>query len=125
MTGRTLRSVDDYMAGLEPHAAHIVQQVRALIGEFAPDMKEDVKYGMPVFSYAATYLYVGAWKKHLGLYPVYPAEASLEARIAPYRAGKDTVRFPYKHPIPFDLIAEIAKARIGAAADRHGPPSQI
>ena len=107
-------TVDDYIAGLEPHAAHIIEQVRAIMHALEPGVVEAIKYGMPKFSYAGTFLFVGALKQHLGLYPVYPAHPDLEARIAPLRSGSDTVRFLYKHPIPMDLIEAIARARIPA-----------
>lgn len=103
---------DAYAAGLELHARHIFDQVRAAIHAAAPDVTETIKYDMPQFTYAGTYLYVGAWKKHIGLYPIYPAPSELEAEIAPYRAAKDTVQFKYAKPVPFDLIERIARARI-------------
>jgi uncharacterized protein YdhG (YjbR/CyaY superfamily) len=109
-----LQTVEGYIAGLEPHVAHIVERVRETVRTMAPDFEETIKYGMPQFRYAGTYLYVGAWKHHLGLYPIYPAEPALEALIAPYRNKTDTVRFFYKNPLPLDLIAAIARARIGA-----------
>ncbi|WP_255347116.1 hypothetical protein [Cellulomonas sp. KRMCY2] len=34
----------------------------------------------------------------------------LEAEVAPYRAQKDTLRFPYRDPIPYDLIERLATA---------------
>lgn len=104
--------VDTYASGLELHARHIFDQVRATIHAVAPDVTETIKYDMPQFTYAGTYLYVGAWKKHIGLYPIYPAASELEAEIAPYRAAKDTVQFKYAKPVPFDLIERIARARI-------------
>jgi uncharacterized protein YdhG (YjbR/CyaY superfamily) len=32
--------------------------------------------------------------------------------IAPYRAGKGTLRFPLDEPIPVDLVATLAKVRV-------------
>lgn len=115
MPSKPTRTLDSYIAALPPDAAFIVERLRELLGDLAPDVRETIKYDMPLFEYAGTYLYAGAWKKHLGLYPVYPAAPELEARLAPYRSGKDTVQFKYTTPIPYDLIAEIAKARIKLA----------
>lgn len=82
-------TVAAYMAGLEPHAAHIVEQVRAAMRRVAPDLREAISYQILRFDYAGAYLYAGAWKAHLGLYPVYPADdPALEAAIAPYRSGR-------------------------------------
>ncbi len=43
-----------------------------------------------------------------GIYPVSPFEGDLERAIAPYRAKKDSVNFPYAQPIPYALITEVA-----------------
>lgn len=112
---KPVHSIDSYIAALPPDAAFIVERLRELLHDLAPDVRETIKYDMPLFEYSGTYLYAGAWKKHIGLYPVYPAAPELEARLAPYRSGKDTVQFKYTTPIPYDLIAEIAWARIRPA----------
>ncbi|RYE76118.1 MAG: DUF1801 domain-containing protein [Hyphomicrobiales bacterium] len=108
------QTIDRYIAGLPPDVAFIMEQIRETMHAVAPDVRESVKYTMPLFQYDGAYLYVGAWKKHIGLYPVHPADPELEAEIAPYRAKKDTVQFKYTKPVPYDLIARIARARVGA-----------
>ena len=108
MTGTEPKTVTSYLAALPPDVAQIVQQVRETLRSVAPDLDERISYQILRFDYAGTYLYVGAWKNHLGLYPIYPAEPELEAEIAPFRARKDTVQFVYKRPIPYDLLARIA-----------------
>jgi uncharacterized protein YdhG (YjbR/CyaY superfamily) len=55
-------------------------------------------------------LHFAGWKKHVGLYPIPALEDGLEAEIAPYRTAKDSVRFLYSEPIPFDLIERVAAA---------------
>lgn len=112
---RPVRTIESYVAALPPDATFILERIRELLRDLTPDVRESIKYDMPRFEYSGTYLYAGAWKKHIGLYPVYPAPRELEARIAPYRTGKDTVQFKYSAPIPYELIADIARARIGPA----------
>ncbi|RYE72934.1 MAG: DUF1801 domain-containing protein, partial [Hyphomicrobiales bacterium] len=87
------RTVDQYIAALPPDVAFIMERIREALHEMAPDLRESIRYTMPLFRYEGTYLYVGAWKKHIGLYPVFRADPELEAAIAPYRAKKDTVQF--------------------------------
>jgi uncharacterized protein YdhG (YjbR/CyaY superfamily) len=105
-------TVTGYIAALPPDVEFIMDRIREVIHGLGHEVTESIRYTMPKFDYAGTYLYVGAWKKHIGLYPVFPAPAALEKQLAPYRAKKDTVQFLYKHPIPYDLIEKIAKARI-------------
>jgi uncharacterized protein YdhG (YjbR/CyaY superfamily) len=111
------RTVDSYIAGYPPDVQHILERLRETIRSVAPDVVESIKYDMPLFQFGGTYLYVGAWKKHIGLYPIYPAAPALEQEIAPYRARKDTVQFPYRNPIPYELVGRIALARIKDGRD--------
>ena len=60
-----------------------------------------------------------ALRQELGLKPgqlleMRTGDGKLEVEIAPYRAKKDTVQFKYTKPVPYDLIARIARARVGA-----------
>jgi uncharacterized protein YdhG (YjbR/CyaY superfamily) len=83
---------------------------------------------MPAVTVDGRYLlYYGAWKNHLGLYPVPALNAvdglapELEAAVTPYRSGRSTLKFRYDRPTPFDLITRLAK---DAAERRVGIPSQ-
>jgi uncharacterized protein YdhG (YjbR/CyaY superfamily) len=108
-----MTTVDSYIAAQPPNVAHRLERLRATIHKAAPGATEDITCGMPVFRLGEGYIfYVGAWKKHLGIYPIHPQEPTLEAELAPLRAGKDTVRLRYDDPIPFDLIARLVKARV-------------
>ncbi len=108
---------------------NLVAAVRAAILEGAPAGQDGFGYGMPAIMLDGRYLlYYGAWKAHLGLYPV-PARdavdglsAELEAEVAPYRSGRSTLRFRYNEPIPFPLITLVAKdaaeRRVGVASQK-------
>jgi uncharacterized protein YdhG (YjbR/CyaY superfamily) len=61
-------------------------------------------------------VHFAAWKKHLSMYPVPAGSAAFEAAVAPYRASKGTVQFPYTQPVPFELITAIAQARAAELA---------
>ena len=52
----------------------------------------------------------GAWKRHIGLYPIPTIDAALERDVAPYRTHADTVRFDYDKQIPYDLIERLVVA---------------
>jgi uncharacterized protein YdhG (YjbR/CyaY superfamily) len=65
---------------------------------------------MPAFVLDGHGLHVGGWKRHVGLYPVPRLDDDLEAELAPYRTHKDTVRFLYRHPVPYDLVERVASA---------------
>jgi len=101
-------TVDAYIASLEGDARKIASQFRESILRAAPGTTETVRYKMPCFLVDGQYLvYFGAWKHHIGLYPIPRLDADLEAEIGPYRTATDTVRFPYKNPVPWDLVQRL------------------
>ena len=101
-------SVDAYAAALADQPRQILDAIRRLIAVRIPSVQESIRYQMPVFMIDSIYLvYVGAWKHHIGLYPIPRLPTNLEADIAPYRTKTDTVRFLYKQPIPYELIERL------------------
>ena len=101
-------TVDDYIATLDGDAQRIAIQFRRVIRAAAPGITETVRYKMPCFLIHGDYfVYFGAWKHHIGLYPIPSLGADLESEVGPYRAAKDTVRFRYKDPVPWDLVERL------------------
>ena len=101
-------SVDAYAAALADQPRQILDAIRRLIAVRIPSVQESIRYQMPVFTVDSIYLvYVGAWKHHIGMYPIPTLPTNLEADIAPYRTKTDTVRFLYKQPIPYELIERL------------------
>lgn len=111
-------TVDEYLATFEGEPAERLAAVRAAIREVLPDGEEKLRYDIPAVSIRGRYwLHFAGWKKHIGLYPVpRAADERLEARIAPWRAAKDTVNLPYAKPLPLDLVRDIARLVL----ERHG-----
>jgi uncharacterized protein YdhG (YjbR/CyaY superfamily) len=112
-------SVDAYIDGLPGPVAVRVMALRETIRKAAPDVTETIKYGMPGFRMGDTYLvYLGAWKKHIALYPIARGDVAFEAKVSPYRAEKDTVRFEHKNDLPLDVVTLIVKARVKVLKDK-------
>ena len=100
-------TVDDYLGTLEGDAQGIATHLRDAIHAAAPGITDTIRYQMPCFLIDGKYLvHFGAWKNHIGLYPI-PSDTTLEAEIGPYRSTKDTIRFRYKDPIPWDLVERL------------------
>jgi uncharacterized protein YdhG (YjbR/CyaY superfamily) len=106
-------TIDEYIAGFPDHVQVILQKIRATIREAAPEAEETISYKMPTFSLNGRYLiYFSAYKKHIGVYPVPTGNAKFLEEIAPYQAGKGTLRFPLDKPIPYELITKVVKLRV-------------
>jgi len=120
---RPSTTVDDYIATLPDEIGRVVQRVRQAIRGALPDAEERVRYGMPAVMLDERYaLHYAGWKKHIGLYPIPVLAEPLEADVAPYRTHKDSVRFLYAEPIPYDLIERLA-FELGTTRRAAGPPT--
>lgn len=112
-------SIDAYVAALPDGVQQIFGAVRETVVRLAPGAEEAIKYDMPTWRLKGTYvIYAAAWKRHIGMYPVYRGDGAFEAAIAPFRDKKDTVRFVYTQPIPFDIIERIVLARLAELETR-------
>lgn len=116
-----MTAVDDYIAALPAEAQPVLQRIRNIIHAGAPGAVESIRYQMPTVFVDGHYLvYFAAWKHHIGLYPIPTLDEALEAEVTPYRAPKDSLRFPYRQPIPYDLFARLVAALVAAqAAAKH------
>ncbi|MGH2547895.1 MAG: iron chaperone [Thermomicrobiales bacterium] len=101
-------SIDEYIASFPDDVQIVLQRVREIMHRVMPGAAETISYDMPTIVSGTHRVYFGGWKKHLAIYAVPPLGGDLEDQVAPYRSAKDTVQFPYKQPIPYDLIEEVA-----------------
>ena len=107
-------TVADYIAERPPIARRALKQLRTAIKAAAPGITERISYRIPAFELNGRYLlYIAAFKEHVSVYPVTSGMLARYGKaIAPYRAGKGTLRFPLGAPIPTDLVAKLAKVRV-------------
>ncbi|GAB4081316.1 hypothetical protein GCU67_07005 [Modestobacter muralis] len=110
-------TVEEYLAGLPADVRARVEELRGVVREVVPDAGEAISYAMPVFTLdGAPLLHIGAWKHHIGLYPVPRLDPELEAEVAPLRSGQDTVKLRHAAPLPHALLVRLVQAM----ADRRG-----
>jgi uncharacterized protein YdhG (YjbR/CyaY superfamily) len=101
-------TIDDYIASYPPDVQGILEGVRRAIRKAAPGTEETISYQMPTFTLNGKYLvYFGAWKHHIGLYPIPAVDEGLEKELSQYRADKGTLRFPLREPVPHELIERL------------------
>lgn len=107
------RSIDAYIETRPPEIRPILEDVRRAILRAilraAPAADETINYQMPTFTIDGKYLvHFAAWRNHVGLYPA-PAvdDETLWRDLAPYRAARGTLRFPYDEPLLVGLIERV------------------
>lgn len=111
-------TVEEYIASADPSVRERLERLRAAVRAASPDGAEKLRYGMPAIELApGVWLHIGAWKDHIGVYPVHAMPGELEERVRPYRTTPSTLNLPLDEPAPVDLIGEVAQA-IAAGAPR-------
>jgi uncharacterized protein YdhG (YjbR/CyaY superfamily) len=105
-------TIDDYIAGFPGDVQAILQQIRQTIRQAAPDAQEKISYRMPAFTLKGNLVYFGAFKNHIGFYPIPSGIEEFKEELSVYEQGKGSVQFPLDKPIPYDLISRIVKFRV-------------
>lgn len=111
--------VDAYIAGLAEDRRGPMQALRETIRAAAPDADEVITYKMPGFKSHGTFLVsYDAFKAHYSLFPATDAIVTeLGDEVAPYVAGRGTLRFTASRPLPLDLIRRIVEIRVRENAE--------
>jgi uncharacterized protein YdhG (YjbR/CyaY superfamily) len=114
-------TVEEYLASLPDDRRAAVRQLRETIRAAAPDATETIAYSMPAFrSHGGQFLVsFAAFKAHYSLFPASDAVIEeLGDEVAPYLAGKGTIRFPANEPLPLSTVSKIVKIRLTETAAR-------
>jgi len=114
-----------YLAKLPTSLRAQVLKLRDAIRSAAPEAVESFGYGMPAFALdRKNFIWYGAWKNHLSLYPLSNAtRLALANELAGYdTSGKGTIRFRSDEDVPASLVARLVKARIAELALTRGQP---
>lgn len=103
--------IDAYISSFPPEIQEILQNLRAVIREEAPQAQEAIRYQMPTFILHGNLVHFAAFKNHIGFYPTPSGTQTFKEALAPYEGGKGSIRFPLDRPIPYDLVRQIVRFR--------------
>ena len=108
------KRVRAYFASLPPAARKRLQAIRKIARAVAPDAVESISYGIPTLKLdGRPLIYYAAFKHHTSLYPMTAAiRRRFAAQLEDYEQSKGTVRFALDQPLPVQLIAQLARARL-------------
>ncbi len=102
-------AVDEYISTFPSDVQDILQRIRQTIHKAVPGASETISYSMPTFDLNGEHLiFFAGWKDSVSVYPLPAGDSAFQARIAPYRKERSTLRFPLSKPIPYDLIEQVA-----------------
>lgn len=108
----TPTTIDEFIAAFPEDIRAILQKIRAIIREEAPEAQETINYGIPTFTLHGNLVHFSAFKKHIGFYPAPSGIEKFKDELAPYAGAKGSVQFPLDQPIPYELIRKIVAFRV-------------
>lgn len=120
--------IDAYIASMPEEHRDILQKVRSVIWNAAPDAIEKIAWQMPSFTFSDPrfqgkyIIHFASFKNHLGIYPGDKGVLAFKDRLDRdgYRYTKGAIQFPYKKPIPYDFIEEITRWKAKTLRTQYG-----
>jgi uncharacterized protein YdhG (YjbR/CyaY superfamily) len=113
-------TVDEYIGQYPEDVQQILSGIRAVIKEAAPEAVERIGYQMPGYYLNGGLVWFGAFKEHIGFYPVPSGLEAFKEELAAYKQTKGSVHFPLDKPAPYELISKIVKFRVAENLKKSG-----
>jgi uncharacterized protein YdhG (YjbR/CyaY superfamily) len=109
-------TVDDYISGQPGATQEILQELREIIREAAPDATEVLNYKVPSFTLVPggkrdQQIMMAGYAKFVGFYPFPSTIEKFSNELKGYKSGKGSVQFPLGEPLPKDLIIRMVQFR--------------
>ncbi|MBN2118955.1 MAG: DUF1801 domain-containing protein [Anaerolineales bacterium] len=112
------KTIDDYIKTFSEDTRSILNQLRQVIKDAAPEAEETINYQIPTFTLHGNLVHFAAFKNHIGFYPTPTGMEAFEKELAPYQGAKGSVQFPIDQPLPLPLIRRIVVYRVKENLER-------
>lgn len=106
------KTIDEYIAQFPQEIQEILNKLRHVIKESAPNTEEKISYGMPTFVLNGNLVHFAAYKNHIGFYPSSTGIKTFKEELSEYKTSKGAVQFPIGKSIPYELVSKIVKFRV-------------
>lgn len=111
-------SIDAYHASVSEDVRPLLETLRQIIHEAAPDAKEVISYNMPAFQQNKVLVYYAAAKTHIGFYPCPSPILFFKNELEDYKTSKGAIQFPIENGIPAELVKKIVRFRVEEDAEK-------
>jgi uncharacterized protein YdhG (YjbR/CyaY superfamily) len=106
-------TVDAYIDTFPESVQSILQEIRKVMKENAPEAEELISYQIPAFKYHGMLIYYSAYQKHVSVSTApFKVFEVFQKELSAYKRSKSTVQFPLDQPVPYQLIGEMIKFRV-------------
>lgn len=105
-------TIDEFISQFPAHIQDLLQNMRKVIHEAAPEAREKMAYGMPTFDLYGNLVHFAAFTNHIGFYPAPSGIEQFKEALQKYQKGKGTIQFPIDEPIPYELVRAVTLYRV-------------
>ena len=110
---KNFSTIDEYINAHPENVKNILQRIRQIVQQAAPEATETISYQVPAFKIKGRYLiYFAAWRDHISVYPLPVGSGEFQKELSAFVTGKGTVSLPLGKPIPYDLVRKIVDWRL-------------
>jgi uncharacterized protein YdhG (YjbR/CyaY superfamily) len=108
-----ITSIDDYIFQLHENQQLVLEELRQVIRETAPEAEELISYGMPAFKHNGMLVYFASFAKHCTFFV---GNGSLVKEMGDalkgYQTVKSGIHFTPENPLPAELVKTIVLTRM-------------
>ncbi|MET8154318.1 iron chaperone [Actinoplanes sp. NPDC049668] len=108
------RTIDEYIDGVAGPARELLEQLHALASATVPDASEAIKWGHPAWVHpSGTILFmISGHAKHANFAFTPSTREAFAAELGDLETGKGSIKLPYGHPVPADLLRRMIEYRV-------------
>lgn len=121
MNDHKFTSVDEYIAQFSDiQVRNILNKIRSLVAENAPDAIECIAYNMPAYKlHKKPLVYYAGYAHHIGFYALPTGNTAFQNELKKYKTGKGSIQFPLDNDMPYDLIKQIVLFRVAEENEKY------
>jgi uncharacterized protein YdhG (YjbR/CyaY superfamily) len=119
MENLPVKTIDEYLSYQPEKVKEVLENLRQIIRDTAPEAEEVISYGIPAFKYQGMLVYFAAYKKHCSLFGGNGSlTEQMQEELKGYKTSKGTIQFTVEKPLPDELVREIVKLRMKQNLDK-------
>ena len=107
-----LKTIEQYIENAPKETRARLREMQMIIRKAAPGATENIKWGMPSFSYKRILVNFAIFKHHIGFYPTPRGIKAFEKEFKNFKTGKGSIQFPLEKPLPKALIRKMVLFRV-------------
>ena len=111
------QTIDEYISLTPTETQKKLIQLRKCILAAAPGATENLKWGMPAFSYQRILVTFALNKNHIGFHTTPSTIKAFKAELNGFRTSEGTIQFPLEKALPLTLIRKITMFRVRESLD--------